>query len=339
MVYHFFMIPQLLAAASLMLSSTTVNYSPRDSLVGFAGDGQHEISDTVINYWKSPVLTHPFYSTEGNQLVNDPFVDSTGTAFWFVNGIGPQHTGLAGATEVTGIGYTQNRQDGLGTSMPAVEGQASSFFQRAFWHHLRTLLTGRPMGSMHWYTPNTDAILQNEKPLLRYQLDFLHSRSPRQDSSYWKIENEPNLFPSITPYEYANLFAGYVHYVRDSLGNQEAVFGSSMMLNDLLLPAVHGVMDEGVGVGTAAAGVAMLGTIVTTLAAAQVAEGVPLAGEVMAAALDIAAGLEAISSPFIVGATYKALRDTKNCEVQRLGMTGSGTSSDQPTVQIGRASC
>gem|GEM_PF-4738275 len=180
---------------------------------------------------------------------------------------------------------------------------------------------------MSWYSPDGAALIQAEQPVMQ---DFLQRERVMQPSplpSTWEIGNEPNMYPPITPRQYADIFTRYYRAIKyGAQGDPDATLGTSQMSNDVLLPGSVTLLNN-------------------MMAKRLQSEDEQIYGG-EAAVMNVTLGVAAIfpvfggwtfvhelgASAYIDVAYSRAKRDTRNCIVRRLEMTDDGAWSNQPTV-------
>lgn len=317
----------MISAISVLLGIAIaggVTPSPRDTALGFTGEGQQDAAmwvNTLNPSW------YPWYATEGNQHPPQA-LDANGVLRWFTNGTYPGRTQPSGFHEVTETAKLLNRQDGLGDSPSEDQGRVKDFLVSAFWHQVRTALFGHPLSGMSWYSPDGAALIQAEQPVIQ---DFLQRERAMQPFnpfySTWEIGNEGNMTPAITPRQYADIFARYYRAIKyGPQGDPDAVLGTSQISNDLLLPGTETLTRQVFGQKIAHYDNLLYGGEAAIMGATLGSSFIWPVFSSWAFVVELGA------SAYVDVAYSRAKRDTRNCLIRRLKMTDDGVWNDQPTL-------
>jgi hypothetical protein len=162
-----------------------------------------------------------YYTLEGN------YSAGSGQVFSSVN---PAADPAAGFSVVREVAKLNVRTDSLG--------QTNAQFQAKLNGHARNLATwyikpswmrgAKPV--FVWYSPDAAALVKAESLHIVETIRREKARAPAVTGTVWEIGNEPNLFPAITPAEYAAIFANYHRVIKAE--DPEAV----VALGSLFLP-------------------------------------------------------------------------------------------------------
>jgi hypothetical protein len=226
-----------------------------------------------------------------------------------------EHPTPNGIRVIREVAKLEHRLDDLGMSNNDFENRLLRFFMKSFSHHAKTLLMGDPLGAIDWWEPDHEALVEAEQYQIWQKLSEIRTWSG-VETTWWEVGNEPNLWPPITPKEYANIFSSYYNTIKaNPQGSEFAQVGVSIHSNNFLysakemislsmsqrIQAYQDIIDNaaliGAGTGLVLGGGIGLVTVEPTTALAIAA---------------VTAVIGGIAGKVIEEAFDKAVRDTKN---------------------------
>ncbi len=108
------------------------------------------------------------------------------------------------------VAQLEARNDGLGFTPAMFESRMQNYADHLAQYYAWPFFQSKP--SFTWWEPNVPALIAADGPQIvaTIQRDLANAVSPR----IWEIGNEPNLFPSISPASYAQLFRAYYRLIK-----------------------------------------------------------------------------------------------------------------------------
>jgi transposase-like protein len=189
--------------SSLLMLPLLLQAAP-DPRFGFVGTGGKAFAQKfAVSY----------YTLEGNYPVSGTIFSSVDTA----------NDPPVGQSVVREVAKLNVRNDGLG--------QTNAQFQSALQTYATNLATwyflhAGPKPQFTWYSPDGAALAAAESLQIVTTIRREKARNPQVTGTVWEIGNEPNLFPAITPAQYADIFSRYYHIIKDEDSSAKVAFGS-----------------------------------------------------------------------------------------------------------------
>jgi hypothetical protein len=146
-----------------------------------------------------------YYTLEGN------YAADKGTLF---SSVDPSQDPPPGFSVVREVAKLNVRTDGLGQSNAQFQTQFNRYGKDlAAWYLTPAWARGaKPVFA--WYHPDAEALAQAESLQIAATVRRERARTPAITGTVWEIGNEPNLFPAITPGEYAAIFTAYRRIIK-----------------------------------------------------------------------------------------------------------------------------
>lgn len=194
-------------ALSVLLALTAASYSisSENTRLGFVGTGGLAFAQK---------FGLEYYTLEGNHPA------SGGTTAYSLDSAFDPPAGLKVVREVAKL---NERKDGLGESNAEFKTKLKSY-ATAMAKYRISPWTKKP--SFSWYAPDPAKLVAAESSGIRSTVKRELTSTPLREGTLWEIGNEPNLFPAITPNEYANLYAAYHQAIRSADATAKIVMGS-----------------------------------------------------------------------------------------------------------------
>lgn len=175
-----------------------------DLRFGFVGTGGKAFAEK---------FSLPYYVLEGNPDSQSALLFSTS----------PSHDPAPGYQVIRRVAKLTERSDGLGQSIVDFQNKITAYGQAlAIWF---TVPIG-PKPVFTWYSPSASALASAESLQIVQTLRREKARQPAITGTVWEIGNEPNLFPSLLPSEYAQLFSRYYRIIKTENPSATVAFGS-----------------------------------------------------------------------------------------------------------------
>jgi hypothetical protein len=197
-------------AALALISALAVQAlpAPADSRFGLVGTGGGAFAAKFgIRY----------YTLEGN------YTEGKGAVF---SSVDPANDPAAGFSVVREAAKLNVRTDALGQTNAQFQAKLNQYAKDlAVWYLKPSFLRGAKP-AFAWYSPDAAALVQAESLQIVETLRREKARSPAITGTVWEIGNEPNLFPAITPAEYAAIFAGYARVIKGEDASAQVAMGS-----------------------------------------------------------------------------------------------------------------
>lgn len=172
-------------------STTTTTTAAADARFGLVGTGGAAFAAK---------FGFRYYTLEGN------YSQDNGTVFSSVDAANDPAEGFSVVREVAKLNV---RTDDLGQTNAQFQAKLSRYAQDlAVWYLKPSWLRGTKP-AFGWYSPDAGALVRAESLQIVETIRREKARSPAVAGTVWEIGNEPNLFPAITPAEYAAIFAAY----------------------------------------------------------------------------------------------------------------------------------
>ncbi len=166
----------LKSATLCLVAAIWIQGDEKDYRFGFTGTGGREFTEKFRLRYYAPV--------------NDPSPDEA---------------------VVRGVAKLNVRLDGLGESEEQFHKRLNNYVLNLItWY----LVPVGPKPGLTWYSPDVTALVNVERPLIKEAIEREKAAGDESLGSIWEIGNEPNLFPAITPQEYAALFAAYYEVIK-----------------------------------------------------------------------------------------------------------------------------
>jgi hypothetical protein len=177
------------ASQSAALATST------DRRFGFIGDGSKSFAHT--------------FGTESYLLIGN---ENNPSQPRVIDALTPAFDPLPGEHVVFRVGTFNARQDGFGQTINTFAASIRTFAKRRGEFYANPFAITRP--SYTWFRPNVDAVAQIEIPLIIDAIRRWHTKGIRDFDVSFEIGNEPNYFVSLTPADYARLFATYYRAIK-----------------------------------------------------------------------------------------------------------------------------
>ncbi len=146
-----------------------------------------------------------YYTLEGN------YAPDKGTLF---SSVDPANDPAPGFSVVREVAKLNVRTDGLGQSNAQFQAKFNQYGKDlAAWYLTPSWARGAKPAFV-WYRPDAEALAEAESLQISETIKREKSRAPAIPGTVWEIGNEPNLFPAITPSEYAAIFAAYRRIIK-----------------------------------------------------------------------------------------------------------------------------
>ncbi len=143
-----------------------------------------------------------YYALEGNYEAGlAPYTSSTY----------PGHDPVSNKTAIREVAKLNVRMDDLGESEEQFQSRINEYVMDLLTWYLVPI---GPKPGIKWYSPNVEELIKAEKPLIEETIQRDQVKDSDWLGSIWEIGNEPNLFPAITPNEYAELFTAYYRVIK-----------------------------------------------------------------------------------------------------------------------------
>lgn len=158
-----------------------------------------------------------YYTLEGN------YTEGKGSVF---SSVDPANDPAAGFSVVREAAKLNVRTDALGQTNAQFQAKLNQYAKDlAVWYLKPSFLRGAKP-AFAWYSPDAAALVQAESLQIVETIRREKARSPAIGGTVWEIGNEPNLFPAITPAEYAAIFAGYARVIKGEDASAQVAMGS-----------------------------------------------------------------------------------------------------------------
>ena len=158
-----------------------------------------------------------YYTLEGNYSAGN------GNVFSSVNPVNDPDSGFAVVREVAKLNV---RTDNLGETNAQFQTKLTSYAKAlASWYPLPSCCRGSKP-TFNWYHPDAAALVAAESLQIVEAIRRGKARNPPITGTAWEIGNEPNLFPAITPVEYAAIFQGFNRIIKAEDPAAKVVMGS-----------------------------------------------------------------------------------------------------------------
>ncbi len=158
-----------------------------------------------------------YYTLEGN------YSEGKGTVF---SSVDPGNDPAAGFSVVREAAKLNMRTDALGQTNAQFQAKLNQYAKDlAVWYLTPSFARGSKPAFV-WYSPNANALIQAESLQIVETIRREKTRSPAVTGTVWEIGNEPNLFPAITPGEYAAIFANYRRVIKAEDPSAKVAMGS-----------------------------------------------------------------------------------------------------------------
>jgi hypothetical protein len=158
-----------------------------------------------------------YYTLEGN------YAEGKGAVF---SSVDPANDPAAGFSVVREAAKLNVRTDALGQTNAQFQAKLNQYAKDlAVWYMTPSFLRGAKPAFV-WYSPNAAALVQAESLQIVETIRREKARSPAITGTVWEIGNEPNLFPAITPAEYAALFTGFARVIKGEDAAAQVAMGS-----------------------------------------------------------------------------------------------------------------
>lgn len=158
-----------------------------------------------------------YYTLEGN------YSEGKGAIF---SSVDPANDPAAGFSVVREAAKLNVRTDDLGQSNAQFQAKLNRYAKDlAVWYLTPSFLRGAKP-AFAWYSPDAIALVRAESLQIVETIRREKARSPAITGTVWEIGNEPNLFPAITPAEYAVIFAGYARLIKGEDASAQVAMGS-----------------------------------------------------------------------------------------------------------------
>ena len=195
----------VLAAPTPTASRTS---APADSRFGLVGTGGKAFAAKFgLRY----------YTLEGN------YSEGKGAVF---SSVDPANDPAAGFSVVREVAKLNVRTDDLGQTNAQFQAKLNRYAKDlAVWYMTPSFLRGAKPAFV-WYSPDAIALVQAESLRIVETIRREKARSPAITGTVWEIGNEPNLFPAITPSEYAALFSAYARVIKGEDASAQVAMGS-----------------------------------------------------------------------------------------------------------------
>jgi hypothetical protein len=156
-----------------------------------------------------------YYTLEGNYSADKGSVFSSAD---------PANDPPVGFSVVREVAKLNVRNDDLGQTNAQFQAKLTQYVKDlAAWYVLPSFARGsKPAFS--WYSPNASALAAAES--LQIVTAIRREKSGGITGTVWEIGNEPNLFPAITPAEYAAIFANYRRIIKAEDPSATVALGS-----------------------------------------------------------------------------------------------------------------
>jgi hypothetical protein len=186
-----------LSGAGFSTASASVQAAPAvDSRFGLVGTGGAAFAAK---------FGFKYYTLEGN------YADGKGTVF---SSVDPANDPAAGFSVVREAAKLNVRTDALGQTNAQFQAKLNQYAKDlATWYITPSWARGSKP-AFAWYSPNANALIQAESLQIVRTLRREKAATPAITGTVWEIGNEPNLFPAITPAEYAAIFANYLRVIK-----------------------------------------------------------------------------------------------------------------------------
>jgi hypothetical protein len=161
-----------------------------------------------------------YYTLEGN------YADGKGAVF---SSVDPANDPAAGFSVVREAAKLNVRTDALGQTNAQFQAKLNQYAKDlAVWYMTPSWARGgKP--AFAWYSPNANALIAAESLQIVETIRREKARTPAVTGTVWEIGNEPNLFPAITPAEYAAIFANYRRVIKAEDPQAVVAMGSIFM--------------------------------------------------------------------------------------------------------------
>ncbi|MFC1586440.1 T9SS type A sorting domain-containing protein [Fibrobacterota bacterium] len=178
----------------------------------------------------------PYYVLEGNY-------PTVGNIFHSVNSLLDPPDGHNVVREVAKLDV---RNDGLGESYEQFRVKLEQYAtDLTVWYLLPAFLRG-PKPVFTWYQPNAAALTAAESLQIVETMRREKAASPPITGTVWTIGNEPNMFPSITPQEYAQIFTSYYNIIKNEDPAAQVALGELFLyeLDPDLRAAMERILEQ-----------------------------------------------------------------------------------------------
>lgn len=158
-----------------------------------------------------------YYTLEGNYSAGN------GPVFSSVNPANDPDDGFSVVREVAKLNV---RTDSLGETNAQFQAKLSGYAKAlASWYPLPSWARGSKP-AFTWYRPDAAALAAAESLQIVETIRREKVRNPQVTGTVWEIGNEPNLFPAITPVEYATIFENFNRIIKAEDPGAKVMMGS-----------------------------------------------------------------------------------------------------------------